>query len=68
MALSEYYEDDDVVSQLRSFFDEDECWSIDFESLLSQIDDHDDESYSLKIKGRIFLIHKIHGAVIEVSE
>lgn len=68
MVLSDYYEDDDVVSQLRSFFDEDECGSIDFESLLSQIDDHDDESYSLKINGRVFLIHKIHGAVIEVTE
>ena len=67
MSLSEYYGDSSVVNALRSFFDLDEQWTIDFQSLLSQVKDYDDENYSLKIKDRTFLIHKIHGAVSEVE-
>lgn len=67
MSLSVYYEDDDVVCQLRSFFEEDEQWTVNFESELSHIMDFDDENYILKIKNRSFLIHKIHGAVTEVE-
>ena len=68
MTLSEYYEDSSIVNSLRSFFDLDEQWTIDFQSLLSQVEDYDDENYSLKIKDKIFLIHKIHGGVTEVTE
>lgn len=67
MSLSEYYGDSSVVNALRSFFDLDEQWTTDFQSLLSQVEDYDDENYSLKIKDRQFLIHKIHGAVSEVE-
>ena len=67
MSLSEFYEDESVVNSLRSFFGLDEQWTIDFQSLLSQIEDYDDENYSLKIKDRQFLIHKIHGGVNEVT-
>jgi hypothetical protein len=67
MSLSEYYEDESVVNSLRSFFGLDEQWTIDFQSLLSQVEDYDDENYSLKIKDKTFLIHKIHGGVTEVE-
>ena len=68
MALSEYYEDSSVVNSLRSFFDLDEQWTIDFQSLLALVEDYDDETYSLKIKDREFHIHKIHGGVTEVEQ
>lgn len=67
MSLSEYYDDSSIVNALRSFFDLDAQWTTDFQSLLSQVEDYDDENYSLKIKDRTFLIHKIHGAVSEVE-
>ncbi len=67
MSLSPYYEDSDIVNQLRSFFDMDEQWTIDFEAELSHIEDYDDENYSLKIKDKEFIIHKIHGSVSEVE-
>ena len=66
MSLSPYFEDKDIVNQLRSFFEIDEQWTIDFWSLLSQVEDYDDESFLLKIKDRNFLIHKVHGSVVEV--
>lgn len=67
MSLSPYYEDSDIVNQLRSFFEVDDQWTIDFEAELSHIEDYDDENYSLKIKDKEFLIHKIHGSVNEVE-
>lgn len=67
MALSPYFEDSDIISQLRCLFGVDEQWTIDFQSLLALVEDYDDENYSLKIKDRTFLIHKIHGAVSEVE-
>jgi len=67
MSLSLYYEDKDIINQLRGFFELDEQWVIDFEACLSQIEDVDDEYYELKIKDRIFRIHKIIGNVFEVE-
>ena len=65
MALSYYYEDSDVVNQLRGFFSMEEQWEIDFWSLLALVTSFDDENYMLKIKDKTFLIHKIHGTVTE---
>ena len=65
MALSVYFSDESVVNQLRSFFELEEQWTIDFGSLLSQVEDDDEEFYSLKIKGRCFFIHKVLGFVSE---
>ena len=67
MSLSVYYEDKDIVNQLRGYFSIEEQWNIDFDAGLSQIKDYDDENYILKIKDRTFVIHKIHGSVMEVE-
>ncbi len=67
MSLSPYYEDKAVINQLRGFFEMDEQWVIDFESALSQVEDLDDENYTLKIKDKKFVIHKIHCTVLEVE-
>ena len=67
MSLSVYYDDECVVNGLRAFFDVEEQWVIDFEGLLSQIEDVSDDFYELKIKDRKFRIHKITGDVEEVK-
>ena len=67
MSLSPYYEDANIIAQLRSYFEEDEQWTIDFESQLSQIEDIDDEYYELKINDKVFRIHKIIVNVVEVE-
>ena len=68
MSLSEYYEDEDIITQLRSFFDLNEQWKIDFQSYLADIIDYDDDYYVVTIKNRTFKIHKILGLVTEVEE
>ena len=68
MTLSPYYLDKSIVNQLRSFFEMEEQWNIDFESLLSQVEDYDDEYYILKINTRVFKIHKVQGFVEEVEQ
>lgn len=68
MTLSPYYLDKSIVNQLRSFFEPEEQWNIDFESLLSQVEDYDDEYYILKINTRVFKIHKVQGFVEEVEQ
>ena len=69
MSLSEYFEDEDVVNQLRSFYDEEEQWVIDFNACLSNVEeDLEDEDYlRLKIKNRVFRIHTVLGFVEEVE-
>ena len=66
MSLSPYFTDKSIVNQLRSFFDLDEQWTIDFMSLLGQVVDFG-EFYELKIKGRVFQIDKVQGVVEEVT-
>lgn len=67
MSLSVYYDDEDIISILRSFFDPNEQWTIDFESYMRDIINYDEDYYSLTIKNRTFLIHKITGTVEEVE-
>ena len=68
MVLSEYYEDKTVISTLRSFFDVDEQYKIDFKMALASVEDYDNEYYKIKVKNRAFLVHKIHCGVMEVTE
>ena len=67
MSLSEYFDDKDIISQLRSFFDLNEQWKIDFQSYLADVIDYDEEYYTVTIKNRTFKIHKILGLVEEVE-
>lgn len=65
--ISEYYSDDELLSQLRMFFNEDEQEHMDFKSLLGQITEIDNNILELKVKGRIFRIDKIFCDVEEVE-
>lgn len=67
MALSIFFSDDEVISQLRAYFELNEMWSIDFNACLSQVEDYDENSFFLKINDKNFVIDKITGSVSEVD-
>lgn len=67
MALSDYFTDDEVISQLKMYFELEEMWNIDFNSCLSQVTDYDENYFFLKIKDKNFIIEKITGIVEEVE-
>ena len=63
--ISEFYSDEDIVSQLRSFFDETEREEIDFWNALSTVSE-DDEYFTVMVKSRRFRFHRVIGDVEEV--
>ena len=63
MAVSEFYSDDELISQLRMFFDED----IDYKACLSQVTEVDDSTFEVKVKGRVFRFDKVLCGVEEVK-
>ena len=66
--ISDYYEDEELISQLRMFFDDDEQEQIDFKASLNLLTDFDEEKWELKIKDRVFLIDKELCEVEEVEQ
>jgi hypothetical protein len=66
MALSEYFTDEDLISQLRLQFEWEEMWDIDFTTIFQSIEDMGDY-FSLNFRNRVFHIDKITGIVVEVE-
>ena len=64
--ISEFYSDEDIVSQLRSFFDETEREAIDFWNALSTVES-DGEFFTVMVKNRKFRFHGVIGDVEEVE-
>ena len=64
--VSEYFSDDDLETQIRLQFEEDEMWDMDFKTIFSQITDNE-SFFELKLRNRIFHIDKITGSVSEVN-
>lgn len=54
MSVSEWFSDEELISQLSMFFDDVEQEQIDFKSLLGQIVMVDDNTGQIKVKGRVF--------------
>ena len=67
MALSPYFTDEELISQLRLQFDWDEMWDIDFTTIFQAIDDIGD-CFRLEFRNRCFHIDKITGLVVEVEK
>ena len=66
--ISEYFSDDEFISQLRMFFDDEEREKLDFPALLGQLIKTDDETvFELKVKGRLFQLDTEYGTVEEVE-
>ena len=57
--ISDYFTAEDLECELRTFFDEDERWNIDYKSLFKQLEDYNDIYFILKIKNRTFFVNKI---------
>ena len=67
MVLSPYYNDNDVVCQMRGFFDVEEQWNVDFTGALVNAKDYDEDHFEVLAGNRKFLVHKLHGTVTEVN-
>jgi len=66
--ISEYFSDDEFISQLRMFFDDEEREKLDFPALLGQLIKTDDDTvFELKVKGRLFQLDTEYGTVEEVE-
>ena len=65
--ISEYFEDEELLSQLRMFFDEEEQENINFKATLGQLKEVDSETYEVKIKNRTFQIDKTTCDVEEIT-
>lgn len=65
MALSPYFSDEDLETQLRLQFDIDEMYDMDFTTIFNQIQDAG-KKYYLRLRGREFFIDKITGTVSEI--
>ena len=65
--ISDYYEDEELISQLRMFFDDDEQEQLDFRASLNLLTEFNEEKWELKIKDRVFLIDKELCEVEEVE-
>lgn len=65
--ISEYYEDEELISQLRMFFTDEEQEQLDFQASLGQLEEVDVDTWELKIKGRLFRIDKMLCEVEEVE-
>ena len=66
LSVSEWFSDDELISQLRMFFDVDEVDKIDFKSLLGQVTVVDDDTRQIKVKGRTFVFSMVFCDVEEV--
>lgn len=66
MAISDFFTDEDLCSQLRLHFDMDEMWDVDFTVFFNQIVDRGSDFY-LEFRGRKFSIDKITGVVEEIE-
>lgn len=66
--ISEYYSDDELLAQLRGFFDVEEQRSIDFKSYLGLIEEINSTTLQVKIKDRIFQFDKELCGVEEVGQ
>ena len=66
--ISEYYSDDELLAQLRGFFDVEEQRSIDFKAHLGLIEEVDNTTFQVKIKDRTFQFDKELCGVEEVEQ
>ena len=65
--ISDYYSDDELLAQLRSFFDVEEQNNIDFKSYLGQVEEIDNDTLQVKINNRVFQFSRELCGVMEVE-
>ena len=65
--ISDYFTDEELISQLRMFFTDEEQEQLNFQAYLGQLEELDLDTWKLTIKGRLFRISKIFCEVEEVE-
>ena len=63
--LSEYCTDEDIIDSLRLEFDYEEMHTVDWYTVLSQVEELDDDYLILRFRGRVFKIDRVTGSVSE---
>ena len=66
--ISDFYSDDELLAQLRSFFDVEEQGSIDFKSYLGLVEEVNDTTLQVKINNRVFRFDKELCGVEEIEQ
>lgn len=63
--ISDYFTEEDIITQLKLQFEYDEMFDADFENFFNQIIERENDFF-FKFRGRNFSIDKITGIVEEV--
>ena len=63
--LSEYCTDEDIIDSLRLQFDYEEMHTVDWYTVLSQVEELDDDYLILRFRGRVFKIDRVTGSASE---
>lgn len=66
--LSEYCTDEDIIDSLRLMFDYDEMHTVDWYTVLGQVEELDDDYLLLRFRGRVFKIDRLTGSVSEEGD
>lgn len=66
MALTEFSTDEDILSNIRMFFEVDEQAMVDWDTVLGQLVDVG-AYFEVKVMGRVFHVDKSFGDVTEVE-
>ena len=66
MALSPYFTDEELETQLRLQFSDEEQWDTDFKVFFNHIQDIGD-CFFLRFRGREFTIDKITATVTDIN-
>ena len=66
--ISDYYSDEELISQLKMFFTDEEQEQLDFQASLGQLEEIDLDTWQLQLKGRTFRIDKFLCEVEEVEQ
>ncbi len=65
--ISDFYSDDELLAELRSFFDVEEQNNINFKLYLGQVEEIDNDTLQVKINNRVFQFGKELCGVTEVE-
>ena len=66
--MSEFCTDEDIIDSLRLMFDYDEMHTVDWYTVLGQVEELDDDYLLLRFRGRVFKIDRLTGSVSEEGD
>lgn len=66
--LSEFCTDEDIIDSLRLMFDYEEMHTVDWYTVLGQVEELDDDYLLLRFRGRVFKIDRLTGSVSEEGD